>query len=375
MTPQRPCPSLLQLLLLLAVVCPRTCAFSTLRPLNNKRRISRPLQVASASLPNTDATTTTTAPNIGVLLLNLGGPETGDDVEGAQNTTQTHKLVSHTIAITHFIGFLYNLFADPDIIRLPRPLAPLQGLIAYIISKRRAPKSRAAYESIGGGSPILKYSKSQASLLCQAVQRRYDLNVTAYIGMRYWHPYTEEALSQIRSDGIDALVIVPLYPQFSISTSGSSLRLLQEEFAKQPASVYGNMVHTVVPSWYDRPGYVATMVQLLRKELDAFTKTQIASAKAATPDQKPLHVLFSAHGVPQSYIEAGDPYQKQIVDCVQRIGQALNDDAVEIHLSYQSRVGPIEWLRPYTDDVLPALGEAGVQNLVVVRFLFLYCAV
>lgn len=265
---------------------------------------------------------------------------------------------------------MYNLFADPDIIRLPGPLSPLQNLIAWIISKRRAPKSRAAYESIGGGSPILKYSRSQAALLAVSVKHRYGLDIKTYIGMRYWHPFTEEALEQIRKDAIEALVILPLYPQFSISTSGSSLRLLQEEFAKQQPHVYQNMVHTVIPSWYDRPGYVNAMTSLLRKELDAFTAEQIAFAKAATPNEKPIHVLFSAHGVPQSYIEAGDPYQRQIIECVEKISAALPYDNVEVHLSYQSRVGPIEWLRPYTDDVLPALGEKGIKNLVVVPISF-----
>ena len=265
---------------------------------------------------------------------------------------------------------MYNLFADPDIIRLPGPLSPLQSSIAYFISKRRAPKSRAAYESIGGGSPILKYSNAQARLIEEYLERQYDLPVKTYIGMRYWHPFTEEALKKIRDDGIEALVILPLYPQFSISTSGSSLRVLQEEFTKNAAR-YKGLVHTVVPSWYDRPGYVQAMANLIQKELNAFTPEQIAEAKAAAPDLKPLHVLFSAHGVPQSYIEAGDPYQKQIVECVEKIETVIaNPDNVEVHLSYQSRVGPIEWLRPYTDDVLPKLGESGVRNLVVVPISF-----
>lgn len=203
------------------------------------------------------------------------------------------------------------------------------------------------------------------------MKQRYGLDVTTYIGMRYWHPFTEEALEQIRKDRIEALVILPLYPQFSISTSGSSLRLLQEEFAKQqPHNFYRNMVHTVVPSWYDRPGYVKAVSTLLCKELDAFTPEQIAFAEAATPNEKPVHVLFSAHGVPKSYIEAGDPYQRQIIECVDKIAATLPYDNVEVHLSYQSRVGPIEWLRPYTDDVLPALGERGVKNLVVVPISF-----
>lgn len=277
---------------------------------------------------------------------------------------------AHFLFLTHVprTGFLYNLFADPDIIRLPGPLSPLQNIIAYFISKRRAPKSRAAYQSIGGGSPILKYSNAQATLLCDSILRRYGLNVKAYIGMRYWHPFTEEALDHIRKDAIDALVILPLYPQFSISTSGSSLRLLQEEFSRH-SSRYGSMVHTVVPSWYQRPGYVNAVTALLHKELNAFTPQQLADAKAQAPHLKPRHVLFSAHGVPQSYIEVGDPYQKQIEDCVTKISQQLPGD-VEVHLSYQSRVGPVEWLRPYTDDVLPQLGASGVRNLVVVPISF-----
>jgi protoporphyrin/coproporphyrin ferrochelatase len=268
------------------------------------------------------------------------------------------------------IGFLYNLFADPDIIRLPPLLAPLQSVIALLISKRRAPKSRAAYESIGGGSPILKYSNAQCDLLCQSIQERYGLKVKGYIGMRYWKPYTEDALEQICRDRINALVIVPLYPQFSISTSGSSLRVLQEEFSKHADRFGpGKMVHTVIPSWYDRPGYIKAMSNLIRNELDSFSEDEIAETG---DDVCPRHVLFSAHGVPLSYIEAGDPYQEQIKRCVNTIAASLPgpEQGVKIHLSYQSRVGPIEWLRPYTDDVLPELGASGVKNLVVVPISF-----
>ncbi|KAL7528213.1 hypothetical protein ACHAXR_002331 [Thalassiosira sp. AJA248-18] len=289
-------------------------------------------------------------PKIGVLLLNLGGPETGEDVE----------------------GFLYNLFADPDIIRLPPPLAPLQSMVALLISKRRAPKSRLAYDSIGGGSPILQYTRAQADLMTKSLKDRYGIEAKAYIGMRYWYPFTEEALDQIREDGINALVILPMYPQFSISTSGSSLRVLQEEFAKK-SDVYGpkKMFHTVIPSWYHRPGYVKSVANLIQKELDSFTPTEI---EEGTSEKQPIpkHILFSAHGVPASYIEAGDPYKAQIIDCVERISALLptEEEGVKVHLSFQSRVGPVEWLRPYTDDVLPSLGEQGVKNLVVVPISF-----
>jgi len=294
------------------------------------------------SIPSMEVTTVPQASDtkIGILLLNLGGPETGDDVE----------------------GFLYNLFADPDIIRLPPPLAPLQNLIALGISKRRAPKSREAYQSIGGGSPILKYSNAQANLLKKRLRAEYGIDAKTYIAMRYWRPFTEEALEAIERDGIEALVIIPLYPQFSISTSGSSLRVLAEEFAKD-AAASTSMVHTVVPSWYDRPGYVGCMASLITKELDSFTEEELERGGGQR------HVLFSAHGVPQSYIAAGDPYKKQIEACVAQITAELPEDAT-VHLSYQSRVGPIEWLRPYTDDVLPRLGKEGVKNLVVVPISF-----
>lgn len=189
--------------------------------------------------------------------------------------------------------------------------------------------------------------------------------------MRYWYPFTEEALDKIKSDGINALVIVPLYPQFSISTSGSSLRVLQEEFASKP-HIWGDkvMTHTVIPQWYDRPGYVKAMADLITKELDTFSEEECREQLKSNKFKK--HVLFSAHGVPQSYIEAGDPYQFQIEQCVDKIKAALpsENDGVQVHLSYQSRVGPIEWLRPYTDDVLPELGANGVKNLVVVPISF-----
>lgn len=332
----------------------------TLATNTNTRKDKRTTELRAAtgiSLSSDAPSIAATAPQesndggLGVLFLNLGGPTKGEDVE----------------------EFLFNLFADPDIIRLPGPLAPLQNFIASFIAKRRAPKSRAAYASIGGGSPILEYTNAQAKLLGESFASKYGMPIKTYVGMRYWKPYTEEALEAIRKDKIKALVILPLYPQFSISTSGSSLRVLQEDFAREATS-YGDMVHTVVPSWYDRPGYVAAVSNLIQLELDSFTPSEKKDAKTKAPDLTSMHILFSAHGVPKSYIESGDPYQKQMEKCVAGIKAKLYEtnsvDELTIHLSYQSRVGPIEWLRPYTDDVLPELGESGVQNLVVVPISF-----
>jgi Ferrochelatase len=179
---------------------------------------------------------------LGVLLLNLGGPETMDDVE----------------------GFLYNLFADPDIIRLPSFFSFLQKPIAYFIAKRRAPKSSAAYLSIGGGSPIVKYTKAQADLIQLSLRKKGLKDAKCYFAMRYWNPYTEEVLEQMHNDGINSMVILPLYPQYSISTSGSSLKLLSDIFYNEPDKWGPDKVtHTVVPAWYYRPGYVKTMASMI----------------------------------------------------------------------------------------------------------------
>eukprot|EP00879_Flechtneria_rotunda_P012492 GHRR01013044.1.p1 GENE.GHRR01013044.1~~GHRR01013044.1.p1 ORF type:complete len:340 (+),score=58.83 GHRR01013044.1:202-1221(+) len=181
----------------------------------------------------------------GVLLLNLGGPETLADVR----------------------PFLYNLFADPDIIRLPNALKFLQPILANVIATLRTPKSSDGYASIGGGSPLRRITDEQATALAKALRAR-GLDVEVYVAMRYWHPYTEEALQHVVKDGINKLVILPLYPQFSISTSGSSLRLLEHLFKSDP--VLQNLKHTVIPSWYQRPGYVAAMVDLIEAELEKF---------------------------------------------------------------------------------------------------------
>mmetsp|Transcript_103541 Transcript_103541/g.203000 ORF Transcript_103541/g.203000 Transcript_103541/m.203000 type:complete len:514 (+) Transcript_103541:23-1564(+) len=351
--------------------------------------------------------------NLGVLFLNLGGPETLQDVE----------------------GFLYNLFADPDIIRLPPVINILQAPLAYFIAKTRGPKSAKAYESIGGGSPIVKYTREQSRLVEDALRKKGFERTRCYFAMRYWHPFTDEVLNHMKADGIDTVVVVPLYPHFSVSTSGSSLKLLQQMFSKQ-AKLWGTqskVVHTVVPSWHRRPGYINTMAKLVLQQLAQYTEAEMKEG---------LHVLYSAHGVPESYIKNGDPYQKHITECValisQEVSRRLASDSlrpknisartgnklagefakgllsksgetllsaaqkifcenitdaaspaasaetcvsdsnarqevkpVRYHLSFQSRVGPVQWLRPYTDDKIRDLGNIQkVRNLVTVPVSF-----
>lgn len=273
---------------------------------------------------------------IGVLLLNLGGPETLDDVQ----------------------PFLFNLFADPDIIRLPRLFRFLQKPLAQFISVLRAPKSKEGYASIGGGSPLRKITDAQAEELRKSLWAK-NVPAKVYVGMRYWHPFTEEAIEQIKKDGITKLVVLPLYPQFSISTSGSSLRLLESIFREDEYLV--NMEHTVIPSWYQREGYIKSMADLTEKELQTFDN----------PEK--VVIFFSAHGVPLAYVEeAGDPYKAEMEECVDLIMEELEKRKITnpYTLAYQSRVGPVEWLKPYTDETIIDLGRKGVKSLLAVPISF-----
>jgi ferrochelatase len=272
---------------------------------------------------------------VGVVLLNLGGPERIQDVG----------------------PFLYNLFADPEIIRLPNPA--LQKPLAWLISTLRSGKSREAYRSIGGGSPLRRITDHQARDL-QSELRRRGVEATTYVAMRYWHPFTESAVADMKADGIDEVVVLPLYPHFSISTSGSSFRELQRLRQADPA--FARLPIRCIRCYYDHPGYVDAMAALIEKQI------------RACPDPARAHVFFSAHGVPKSYVEeAGDPYQQEIEDCASLVMDRLAERLGHRNpftLAYQSRVGPVEWLKPYTDEALHTLGEEGVQDLVVVPISF-----
>lgn len=268
---------------------------------------------------------------VGVLLLNLGGPEQLEDVR----------------------PFLFNLFSDPEIIRLPFPW--LQRPLAWLISNSRAKQSQENYQQIGGGSPLRHITEQQADALQEALKAQGQ-DAKMYIGMRYWYPFTEEAIAQIKRDDIEELIILPLYPQFSISTSGSSFRLL-ERLWLEDASLE-QISYTVIPSWYDRSGYIQAMADLIAQELDQL------------PNPEKAHIFFSAHGVPVSYVEeAGDPYQREIEHCTELIMQALDRDN-DYTLAYQSRVGPVEWLQPYTEDAIATLADKGIKTLVVVPISF-----
>ena len=272
---------------------------------------------------------------IGVLLMNLGGPERIKDVG----------------------PFLYNLFSDPEIIRLPVPL--LQKPLAWFISTIRSSKSQKAYEAIGGGSPLRRITEQQAREL-QSELRKRGIDATSYVAMRYWHPFTESAVEDMKADDISEVVVLPLYPHFSISTSGSSFRELRR--LRDADKGFQKLSVKCIRSWFDNSGYISSMAELIQKEILVCDSPEGA------------HICFTAHGVPTSYVEeAGDPYKKEIEDCSLLIIDKLETSlgfSNSYSLSYQSRVGPEEWLKPYTEDILQSLGAKGLNELIIVPISF-----
>jgi ferrochelatase len=274
---------------------------------------------------------TSTDQRIGVLLFNLGGPETLDEVR----------------------PFLFNLFSDPDIIRLP--WRALQKPLAWLISTQRYKLSRGYYEQIGGGSPLRRITDEQARALEQALASR-EITARAYVGMRYWHPFLEDAIEQIRRDQITHLVVLPLYPQFSISTTGSSLNRMNALIGANRAAAPRV---SVVEQWHDDANYLDALTASIEEELLRF------------PDQDPsrIHIVFSAHSVPVRYIEEGDPYLDQIKQTVNSVMDRLGSDLPH-SLSFQSKVGPVKWLRPSTDEMIRKLALEGVSQVLLVPVSF-----
>ncbi|XP_016684426.1 ferrochelatase-2, chloroplastic [Gossypium hirsutum] len=218
---------------------------------------------------------------LGVLLVNIGGPENLNDVQ----------------------PFLCNLFADPDVIRLPKLFKFLQRPLAKLISILLAPKTKQRYAAIGGGSPLRRITDEQADALRTALEAK-NLHANVYVGMRCWYPFMEEAIQQqIKWDRITKLVLLPLFPQFSISTTGSSIRVLQRIFMDDAYLL--RLPVSIIRFWYRRQGYIRSIADSIVTQLSKFEK----------PEE--VLIFFSAHGVPVSYDEnAGDPYKDQIEECI-----------------------------------------------------------
>ncbi|HEU0184565.1 MAG TPA: ferrochelatase [Blastocatellia bacterium] len=269
---------------------------------------------------------------LGVLLFNMGGPETLADVR----------------------PFLFNLFSDPEIVRLP--VRAMQKPLAWLISTTRHKKSSGYYAQIGGGSPLRRITEEQAAALRGELARR-NVKANVYVGMRYWRPYAEEAVDHIVRDGIDELVLLPLYPQFSVSTTGSSFKDFDELMAKRNG--FNSIWRHYVPQWHTHQTYIKALAEQIAVEIEKFPD----------PDPRHVHLLFSAHSVPQSYIERGDPYLQHTEETVQLVSERLGGLS-PVHLSFQSKVGPVKWLEPSTDAKLRELASKGVEQILAIPISF-----
>ncbi len=271
----------------------------------------------------------------GILLLNLGGPDSLKAVR----------------------PFLYNLFSDRDIIRLGPSF--LQKPIAWIISTLRSKHTEEMYGHIGSKSPILEITKAQAAALENALNENQDRSTEkykVYIGMRYWHPFTQDVVNEIVNDGIKRLFVLSLYPHYSKATTGSSVDELKKHIEGKDIKI------NYINEWPDFPPYIDALSELISK------------AALKLPDQD-YELLYSAHSLPESFIKEGDPYLEHINITIDKVNARLSEapyglSGLKWHLSFQSKTGPVKWLEPSTDYIIKKLASEGCKNLLVVPISF-----
>ncbi len=265
---------------------------------------------------------------VGVVLFQLGGPDSLEAIE----------------------PFLYNLFCDPDIIDFPFARIARQPL-AKLISVSRAKHVAHHYAEIGGKSPILEFTRKQAVALEKRLRQNYDARVV--VAMRYWKPFTAEAIAELAQHAPDEIVLLPLYPQYSKTTTGSSVNEWNRRFRPNG---WNPAVH-VVTEFYRDPAYIDSVVSGIRNSLAQFA------------DPAEVDMVFSAHSVPMSVIEKGDPYQRQIEETVDLVWTRGGWPARR-HVCYQSKVGASKWLRPSMHETVKRLAAEGSKNLLVVPISF-----
>jgi len=271
---------------------------------------------------------------VGIVLFQLGGPDSLEAVE----------------------PFLRNLFLDPDIIPMG-PLAFLRGPLARYIARKRSVPVRGRYAMIGRRSPIALLTERQRTKLSAALSPYVDSVVVT--AMRYWKPFTADAVAAIKAAGpLDDLVLLPLYPHYSYATTLSSLKEWRRVYGK----LAGGPPELTVESFYNHPLYIEALVGKIGVCLRQF------------PDSSKIHLLFSAHGIPLSLVEKGDPYPKHIAETVRLVNGAgsqryANWPKTQI-LCFQSRVGPMKWLEPPFLQTMERLGREGVKEMLVVPISF-----
>jgi len=259
---------------------------------------------------------------VAVVLCNLGGPDSLKSVK----------------------PFLQNLFADPAILPLPRFFRHLLG--SWIVHKRLKAATE-NYRRLGGASPLLPETEEQSGALLERLTDRHpDITFQTFISMRYWHPMSAETVAKVKAWQPDQVVVLPLYPHYSTTTTESSILDWEAEAKKQGLTC----PHVSVCCFPTLSGWVYAVASLIETALSEC-------------DLKQTRLIFSAHGLPQSIVDRGDPYPDHIHATVQSVVDTLHIDGLDWMLAYQSRVGPQKWIEPYLDQ---ALAEAGQDNKSVV---------
>ncbi|MDC0073531.1 ferrochelatase [Alphaproteobacteria bacterium] len=255
---------------------------------------------------------------VAIIVCNLGGPDSLSSVR----------------------LFLKNLFSDPAILPVPRPI---RWFLARFISLRRAKIARNIYNQIGGKSPILLETKQQSEALEKSLNNQL---YKVFIAMRYWHPFTTETMKQILDWNAEKIILLPLYPQFSTTTTGSSIT----ELNRVKSKIGFDIPTTVICCYPDEENFINAHVELIRESIVKLKNKQ-------------YKILFSAHGLPESIIKKGDPYESQIKITVDSIVESLNISNNEWTICYQSKVTPVKWLEPKTEDEII---KASKQNLSII---------
>ena len=265
-------------------------------------------------------------------MMNLGGPATLDDVG----------------------PFLLELFADREIIQLP-----LQRWLGPFIARRRTPKVRKLYAGIGGGSPILRYTEAQGRGMIARLDRISPETAPHgfYVAFRYTSPSSDDALRTMHADGVERAVAFTQYPQFSCSTTGSSLNELWRAAAR--TGLRDTFKWSLIDRWPVHPGFINAMTETVRDGLSQFDSR----------DRDKALILFSAHSLPLDVIDRGDAYPQEVGASVQRVVEQLGKSNPYL-LAYQSDVGPVRWLGPSTAQVLRRLGAQGLKHVLVVPIAF-----
>ncbi|GAB4174046.1 MAG: ferrochelatase [Geothermobacteraceae bacterium] len=264
---------------------------------------------------------------LGLVLLNMGGPDSLDAVE----------------------PFLYNLFSDRELIRLPGG-AVLQKPFARLISHFRSRHVRLLYQDIGGSSPLRRWTELQA----EGIARHLGEAWTPFVAMRYWHPFAGESLAAMKRQGIRRAVVLSMYPHYTGATTGSSVN----DFRRQAASIHPELEFSVIEQWYDWPPYLDALASRIRQGLEQFHDLI----------RDEVRILFSAHALPQKFIDRGDPYLEHVQTTVREVMKRVGHPHHAI--GFQSRSGPVRWMEPDTIDVIKMFGEQGVPGLLVVPISF-----